>query len=302
MGTPTTNRRAFITSAVAAGVAASAATAESANRRPLDLEDPRDNLDAYIKARSDVSGADAPLWSTGQAWSYIPGQRSKLLFRTTGLAISRTVRDDGGYTWLNRECLYFQDPETGEVIDTWTNPFTEQEVQVFHIRNIHVNSRFDYGGGNRPALQTYMEHMGDVTFYSDLMFFGPSPLSMEDYPAYVGSPYYQGASVYNHHVRRDDLENLDLGAAPAIVSWISNRQWAPWMEMGSWAGGMVISTRGKKLTMVTDLPADILGYMEKNDPEYLRSPEEVTQDTTSFYEEFRKYVDDKRARQMEEKP
>ena len=65
---------------------------------------------------------------------------------------------------------------------------------------------------------------------------------------------------------------------------------------------MVISTRGKKLAKVTDLPADILGYMEKNDPEYLRSPQEVTQDTTSFYEEFRKYVDEKRAKQTEEKP
>ncbi len=297
----TRTRRAFISSAVATGVAASvpgnANANANANRRPLDLEDPRDNLDAYIKTRSDVSGADAPLWSTGQVWSYIPGQRSKLLFRTTGLAISRTVTDEAGYIWLNRECLYFQDPETGEVIDRWTNPFTEKEVQVFHIRNIHVNSRFDYEGGNGPGLKPYMEHMGDVTFYSDLMFFGPSPLSMEEYPAYVGSPYYQGASVYNHHVKRADLENLDLGAAPAIVSWISNRQWAPWMEMGSWAGGMVISTRGKKLAKVTDLPEDILGYMEKNDPEYLRSPEEVTGDTTSFYEEFRKYVDGKRAGQ-----
>ena len=297
MGKFTNTRRAFITSAVAAGVAAAAAPAAGANRQPLDLEDPRDNLDAYIKARSDVSGADAPLWSTGQIWSYIPGQRSKLLFKTTGLAISRTVRDESGYTWLNRECLYFQHPDTGEVIDRWTNPFTEREVQIFHIRNIHVNSRFDYEDDNGAVLKPYMEHMGDVTFYSDLMFFGESPLSMEDYPAYVGSPYYQGASVYNHHVKRADLENLDLGAAPAIVSWISNRQWAPWMEMGSWAGGMVISTRGKKLAKVTDLPADVLDYMQKNDPEYLRSPEEVTRDTTSFYEEFRKYVDAKRAGQ-----
>lgn len=295
MGSNDSSRRAFIVSAAAAGIAASAPGAAGAARTPLDLENPRDNLDAYIKARSDVSGADAPLWSTGHVWSYIPGQRSKLLFRTTGLAISRTVRDEDGYDWLNRECLYFQDPETGEVIDRWTNPFTEKEVRVFHIRNIHVNSRFDYEGADGPELKTYMEHMGDVTFYSDLMFFGDSPLSMEDYPAYVGSPYYQGASVYNHHVRRADLENPELGAAPAIVSWISNRQWAPWMEMGSWAGGMVISTRGKKLAKVTDLPADILDYMQKNDPEYLRSPEEVTRDTTSFYEEFRKYVDEQRA-------
>ena len=72
--------------------------------------------------------------------------------------------------------------------------------------------------------------------------------------------------------------------------------------MGRWAGGLVMSTRGKKLARVTDLPADILGYMERNDPEYLRSPEEVTRNTTTFYEEFKKYVDHKRANLMEEKP
>ena len=63
-----------------------------------------------------------------------------------------------------------------------------------------------------------------------------------------------------------------------------------------------MSTRGKKLTKVTDLPAAMLDYMEKNDPDYLRSPEEVTRNTTTFYEEFKKYVDEKRANQMEEKP
>ena len=295
MGSNESTRRSFIASAVATGIAASATGTAGASQRPMDLDDPRDNLDAYIKARSDVSGADAPLWSTGGVWSYVPGQRSKLLLKTTGLAISRTVRDKDGYDWLNRECLYFQDPETGEVLDSWFNPFTEREVQVFHIRNIHVNTRFDYEGEDGPDLKPYLEHSGDVIFYWDLMFFGDSPLNMEEYPAYVGSPYYQGAAIYNHHVRRADLENPDLGAAPATVTWVSNRQWAPWMEMGRWAGGMVISTRGKKLAKVTDLPGDILDYMEKNDPEYLRSPEEVTMDTTSFYEEFRKYVDEKRA-------
>ncbi len=111
------------------------------------------------------------------------------------------------------------------MLETWMNPFTEREVPVFHIRNIHVNSRFDYEGESGPVLQPYIEHTGDVIFYWDLMFFGKSPLSIEEYPPYVGSPYYQGASVYDHHVKRADLENPDLGAAPASVSWVSNRFW-----------------------------------------------------------------------------
>ena len=68
------------------------------------------------------------------------------------------------------------------------------------------------------------------------------------------------------------------------------------MEMGSWAGGMIASTHGKKLVTVKDLPRDILEYMEKNDPEYLRSPEKVDMARTSFYEEFKKHVEAKRKR------
>ena len=56
---------------------------------------------------------------------------------------------------------------------------------------------------------------------------------------------------------------------------------------------MVISTRSKKLAQLTDLPADTLDYMERIEPECLRSPEEVTRHTTSFYEEFNRYVDEK---------
>ena len=38
------------------------------------------------------------------------------------------------------------------------------------------------------------------------------------------------------------------------MCWTSVRQWAPWMEMGSWAGGMIASTHGKK----DDLTREIL--------------------------------------------
>ncbi len=297
MGTKTT-RRHFITSAVtgAAALTSPAQPSLAKTGRTLDLEDTKDNLDAYIKTRSDVAGADAPLWTTGQIFSFIPGQRSKLLFKTTGLAISRTVKDDTGYAWLNRECLYFQDPVTGEVLERWFNPYIEREVDVFHIRNSSVNNRYDYEGEQGAFYAPYVEHTGDVIFYNDLMFFGPSPLDVEEYPAYVGSPHYQGAAVYNHHAKRADLEDPDLGAAPATLSWVSNRQWAPWMEMGSWAGGMIASTHGKKLVSVKDLPGDILDYMEANDPEYLSSPEQVDMSRTSFYEEFRKHVENKRQR------
>lgn len=277
-----------------ATLAAGASSSAEGRTRKLDLDNPRDNLDAYIKTRSDVSGADAPLWSTGYIYSFIPGRKSEVLFQTEALITSRTVRDEEGYAWLNREALYFKDPKTGEVIDRWFNPFIEREVEVFHIRNSSVNNRYDYEGKNGPWHAPYTEHSGDVIFYSDLMFFGPSPLTPEEYPAYVGSDYYQGAAIYNHHVTRRDLENEDLAAAPATISWTSNRQWAPWMEMGAWAGGMIAVTRGKKLKRVEDAPPALLAYMEKHDPDYLRAPRTVDLSRTTFYDEFKKHVEARR--------
>ena len=294
-----TRRAAVATTLVAgaAGVAAiSTAKSVQAATTPLDLDDPAGNLEGYIKARADTAGSEVIFWSRGMIHSHIPNRRPRALFGTEALTISRVERTDYGFAWMNWEALFYTDAATGDVIDEWHNPFIERTVPVFHLRNPYVNSPYRIQGENGPWHYDYHANGEDVIFYRDLMFFGPNPKDREEYPNYVGSDYCQGAGIYNFACKRYELDNPNFTSIPCISTWTSVRQWFPWMEMGQWEGGMVASTRGRKLMKgKEEIPAKFREYLEKNDPDYLRAPDTDVTGSTSMLQEFKAYVDEKRA-------
>ena len=68
------------------------------------------------------------------------------------------------------------------------------------------------------------------------------------------------------------------------------------MEMGAWAGGIIVPSRGKKLTSVAEVPQPFLSWLEKNSPEFLEAPNLDDKDNQKFYyQHFREYIDKKRA-------
>lgn len=281
--------------ALAAGAAATGLKSAQAATQLIDLDTPAGNLEGYIKARADTAGGEVIFWSRGMIHSHIPNRKPRTLFGTEALTISRVERTDYGFAWYNREALFYTDAETGEVIDEWYNPFIERTVPVFHLRNPYVNSPYRVEGENGPWHYNYHANGDDVIFYRDLMFFGPNPMDREEYPAYVGSDYYQGAGLYNFACRRPDLDNPELTSIPCVSTWSSMRQWFPWMEMGQWEGGMVASTRGRKLMNgKSEIPAKFRDYLEKNDPEYLKAPQQGVNERTTMLEEFKVHVDAKR--------
>lgn len=298
---PSSTRRA----AMAVGAATAAAVAGSipgsrparAATRPLDLETPEGNLDGYLKTRSDIGGKPSYTWASGMVYTHIPGRASRTLMMGQALNVTRCIKDATGYQFLQRECLIWSDAATGEPLKTWFNPFIDREVEVFHIQNASVSSHYDINGARGPYRMNYMEHSGDVTFYNDLFYKSASPLNIDEYPAYAAASDYQGAGLYHWHTRRADLDNADISSAPTTTSHIGVRQWLPWMEMGAWAGELVLPNRGKKLLGgVAEVPKAFRTWLEKNAPEYLEPPSlEQKEERRSFYGEFKKHIDAKRA-------
>lgn len=308
MASNTLTRRDVLTTIGAAATtvaAASTAMGESAGSRSprasgakgLDLQTAAGNLDGFLKVRSDISGAGSAMWAQGMVWSNIAGRKARPLMKTQGLNLTRCVKDATGYVFLQRESVYFCDLETGEPLRTWFNPFTEREVEVFHFQNESVSSHYDLDGPKGPFHMPYVENSGDVAFHQDLFYSAPSPLDVEEYSAYASSNTYEGAGLYNWHAKRADIDNPNLASVPMVVSHTGVRQWAPWMEMGAWAGGLVLPSRGKKLAGgVADLPKQFLNWLEKNAPMYLTWPPlEQQNQVNTFYDEFRKKVQAKRA-------
>ena len=47
--------------------------------------------------------------------------------------------EDGSIRRLNKEVIFYTDPRSGQMIDQWTNPYTEEVVDVVHVANDPFN-------------------------------------------------------------------------------------------------------------------------------------------------------------------
>jgi len=109
----------------------------------IDFSDPAQNLRAFIKVLGNLDPTvETVSWFGGDIFAVTaPDKPLVKLFGVEGMGVLRTeAQDDGAYRLFNRECAFYKDPLTGQYIDTWTNPFTQEEVKVVSIHNMTVNA------------------------------------------------------------------------------------------------------------------------------------------------------------------
>ena len=119
----------------------------------MNLDQPADNLRAFVKARASLDGADQVTWFTGTTHAMMPAGRFAPLFGFEGYNVARAVEVDGGYDLLTREAVFYTGLRDGDPIDRWANPFTGEEVDVAHIMNDPVNQQFRLDGGQAGRLK-----------------------------------------------------------------------------------------------------------------------------------------------------
>ncbi len=258
----------------AAGIAATAMGAGSAAAATwLDLDNPRDNLTALIKLQADTSGADVIGGFPGEVWGWVPGEGNKLLFRSYGIGASHAEQVEDGWRFYHRELLYYLDPDTGEILDDWINPYTGKRVEVMHILNDPVHRFYAFDGGRFPFPWPYTVVGDDLVFRISVFSFRDSIMPRADYPLHSADNKYQAAELWMMNGRVSEVMNPDITSASCVTSWSRVGQWLPFMEMGNRPGIMVYhSDSYKLLDGVKQIPTNILAYTEKHHPKYLKSP------------------------------
>jgi len=260
----------------------------------LDLDDPETNYNAMLKIRGDISGKDFFFGFPGEAWAVVPQEGFFRLFKTFGLGSGRYEEVEEGWRILNREILLYLDPDTGEILDTWNNPFLGgREVEVFHIANDPVNGVFPRTGDSVLAPPYPYVAAGDsIAFRWDFYIYRPAKMNRKDYPLYSYGDMDQHAELWGIQGRRSDVLNPDITSGECTLSWSRVDGWRPFMEMGNLPGYMTFHNQCVKLMGgVTDLPRYILDYVEKNYPDYLEAPKEWKPEFISAAGEFKKMID-----------
>ena len=125
-------------------------------RRALDFSSPKDNLYAFGKLWA--SYADTPVYSAfhGLMFAAIGDQRLQPLFGYSGIGnFQAKLLDNGNVRLRGKETGYFLDLASGQVLESWDNPWTGETVEVFSFLNDRVRGelcaempQFEFGDTN----------------------------------------------------------------------------------------------------------------------------------------------------------
>lgn len=254
------------------------------------LSSPREQLDALARTRADLSGADAPVWWTGDVYVNAPGEPYQHLFGFEGLNVARLVRTEDGYDMLSREIAFYQDPRTRQVLDTWSNPWTGEEVPVCHVTNDPVNQRWTLETRWGP-FRVPTTRLGDrICFNMDIPLAYPSPLPVADFPDHSADDTYRALELFQFFTSERALADESLTSVPCELSWSRLSPWLPWMRMGGRPGGLVFHTRGVKLASYADVPETTRAHIDAHYPEYATAPEAWTEPNETSWTWFRRHL------------
>jgi Protein of unknown function (DUF1838) len=273
----------------------------SATAQAAALATPEDQLRAMRRIQcSATDGVPAIFTWHGHAWSRVPGEPDRRLFKVEGVNVRQCGPLAGSsnpaeFRLVSREILLYEDPDTGEVLRTWQNPWTGKTVEVLHVANDPVNGNYGLRGRDGKPVRYEFDQIGNQWWLTTTVpLFYPNPLGGAYQPQVGGT--YHATEMFNFFGDVSDLRNARRPSAQARVAWQRMSSWLPWMEMGDRPGLFYANTAGRKVDRWEDLPPTLRGEIEKNYPDFQRPPpldDQRPNETSWTY--FKKITDRKRA-------
>ncbi|UCG71916.1 MAG: DUF1838 domain-containing protein [Chromatiales bacterium] len=243
----------------------------------LGLDGPDEALTAMRKIQcSTADGLPVTYGWEGRVYSRVPGEPDRLLFKVEGMNIRQCgplAAEEGGpgFKLVTREILLYLDPQTGEVLETWDNPWTGETVKVIHVTNDPVNQRIPrVGRSGREFALPFVVQGNQWWLTSTVPLFYKNVLGGE-YQKYVGGTYH-ATEMFNFFGDVDEITDPDVESVPARVGWVRISSWLPWMEMGDRPGLLYFHTAGRKLDSFDDLSERMREQIANSYPEYANPP------------------------------
>ena len=285
-----------------AGLAALATIASTpAAARMLDMTNPDDALEISKRAQcGPADGQPAFYHWSGHLYSRVQGEPDRLLFKVEGMnaRTCTTVEDPvrgKGWKMVSREIMLYLDPKTGEVLRQWTNPWTDEVVDVMHVNNDPVNMRPSFAKG---ADGTYgplprMRREGRWIFAPvEVPLFYTNPLA-GDYQDYIGGKYH-AMEIFDFAYDAEEMLNTKNAMVYPIVSWVRISDWMPWMKMRGRQGQIVVNAMGHKLKSYDEYPKVLKDEIALNYPIYTApTPLDDTRPNDTTWTVFQRWIQPK---------
>lgn len=251
-----------------------------AQARQLDLTKPDDVIRAEIRLTCAPDPAKPAMrWMSGQILGRRQGEPDIHLFDVQGLntAACQTYADPKrgpGYRSVTREIMFYLDPATGKIIDTWKNPYTGQTVDVIHMFNDPVNMpepKYAYGKDGKPATWDGQIVNGLAHTQRANHFFRDGIMS-GDYQDYVGGKY----SVLELRSILVPVADWLNTAKPLPVRgssvWSRISPWLPFMKMAGREGQTALTSTWFAVKDMSEVPEPLRSTVLNKFPMYATAP------------------------------
>ena len=243
----------------------------------LDPGDAGDTLTINRKVMcSTVDGEAQTYWWHGEAYSRRMGERDRLMFLVEGMniracaAVSDAEKGDG-FKLVSRELLLYKDPQTGEVLDTWENPWTGETVDVLHVANDPVNFTMYETGRDGKPISWGASIKGDRWWQTNTIpLFYPNPLASE-FQQEIGGIYH-ATEMFNFMGDVESALDDSRTSADVQVGWARMSDWLPWMKMAGRDGIIYMHTAGRKLESWDDMSELMKQQIADYYPDYTEPP------------------------------
>ncbi len=313
-------RRQFMTSTIGAGAAGIAAGASligsasaahsakgryrlSADELKARFNDPIWNRETSAKIEGDTApGKYVNGYVTGTVMGVRDNEAVRPLFGFEVFSSIRVLKQENGdYQRLCRELIFYRDLNTGGLMDSWRNPYTNEEVAVVDVANDpfnyvisdHFPDPPSYGGLNtekpprRPFIRNWTLLNDDtVVLTSDIHLYYRNKLDPAIWVRESAGPMNRVSELFRYSIRREDIENDALTHMPHTGVWNRITPWLPWMLMGTAPGHIVYAGTFSSVPSVDSVPAPVAKRVRERFPQYTVAPEKWVDPSYSSLENY----------------
>jgi hypothetical protein len=304
MSKPLINRRAALATmasagAVALGAGCSNTAVPAKERLQLNLDDPVDLAIARQKVIGSIAKEEIHSFIRFHFYGQEFGKKAVPLFSMNNYIIdSWEPIEPGTYQLKHWEVGYYCDFDTDDPIETWLNPITSEEVEVFQFILGPINRLYSPETVIAPGLAPLplTSHVMGPRFYvaTEAISQMPSMFKPDEWPKRSPGPVVNWVSAQTLSALMDDVLNPELDSAPANIHLQNFISWGSWMQMGGRPGGTMARGYGTDISGFDALPPKVYEGFRKYTPEIF---ETATWEVTRFDEiDYFQLMNERRAR------
>ncbi len=255
----------------------------------IDFLDPKWNRDTYARLDMDLNPAKQKVsWLKGTVYGVRDNEAVRPLFINEGFSVIQSQHlPDGSWHRMCREVVFYRDIETGEIMKTWHNPYTNMDVPVVPIANDPFNytiSEFwpappSYGGLNKekPKPKPFLLNWSNgpnntLILETDINLYYPAALQPDKWPMESAGRYNRVSELFLYTVYKRDVLNKKVTTLPVIGAWSRINPWLPWMQMSQAPGCVNYFNTFATVDGIDALPPDIVAAARAINPKFLSAP------------------------------